>query len=51
MMKMLLSKLDGQHVYLVTDELMEFYETLGFKRQPEGMSTIVGTWLKPAHVE
>src|SRR5881409_2389889 len=33
MMKMLLEKLDGQHVYLVTDDQTEFYETLGFKKQ------------------
>jgi predicted GNAT family acetyltransferase len=51
MMKMLLSKLDGQHVYLVTDDQTEFYETLGFKKQPEGMSRIVGTWLRPAHAD
>jgi hypothetical protein len=51
MMKMLLSKLDGQHVYLVTDDQTEFYETLGFKRQPEGMSVIIGTWLRAAHAD
>ena len=51
MMKMLLEKLDGQHVYLVTDDQTEFYETLGFKKQPEGMSRIVGTWLRAAHAD
>ena len=51
MMKTLLSKLDGQHVYLVTDDQTEFYGTLGFKRQPEGMSMIVGAWLRAAHTE
>jgi predicted GNAT family acetyltransferase len=47
MMKMLLSQLSGQHVYLVTDDRMDFYKTLGFVPQLHGLSLIVGTWLRP----
>jgi predicted GNAT family acetyltransferase len=46
MIRMLLEKLDGQHVYLFTDDFPEFYEKLGFKRQGVGMGMVVGTWLR-----
>jgi len=44
-MQMLIGAVPGQHVYLQTDEAVEFYEALGFSRQPEGMSLIVGEYL------
>ena len=45
MMEMLLSKLEGQHVYLFTDDAVEFYEKLGFKPQAIGLGKVVGQWL------
>ena len=50
MMKVLLAKLEGQHVYLFTDEY-SFYEQLGFKPQSTGLGLVVGQWLQgnPQH--
>jgi GNAT superfamily N-acetyltransferase len=45
MMECLLGACEGQHVYLFTDDMQPFYESLGFNEQPTGMSKIVGTWL------
>jgi predicted GNAT family acetyltransferase len=46
MMQNLLDRLQGQHVYLFTDEdTKPFYEVLGFREQGLGLSTVVGTWL------
>ncbi len=45
MMDLLCSKCQGQHVYLFTDDMEPFYESLGFEAQPTGMSKVVGTWL------
>jgi GNAT superfamily N-acetyltransferase len=41
----LLAEVPGQHVGLQTDSAHEFYEELGFERQPEFFSRVVGTWL------
>ncbi len=46
MMGILLNQLQGQHVYLFTDDASDFYETLGFEDQPVGMGKVVGEWLK-----
>ncbi len=46
MMQMMLEQLQGQHVYLFTDDRADFYESLGFQKQPFGMSIVVGEWLK-----
>ncbi len=35
----------GQHIGLQTDDAQGLYESLGYGRQPEFMSTVVGTWL------
>ena len=45
MMKHLLKRLQGQHVYLFTDNAQEFYVKLGFKEQGSGMGLVVGKWL------
>lgn len=45
MIRALLSQLNGQHVYLQTDDALELYAKLGFVEQPHGMSTVVGEWL------
>jgi predicted GNAT family acetyltransferase len=46
MMKLLLAKLEGQHVYLFTDDSVEFYEQLGFEAQSTGLGTVIGQWLR-----
>ncbi len=46
MMRHLLKQLDGQHVYLFTDDAQEFYQKLGFKEQGSGMGLVVGRWLR-----
>ena len=46
MMELLLAKLEGQHVYMFTDDSVEFYEKLGFKAQPTGLGKVVGQWLQ-----
>ncbi|MBD2776580.1 GNAT family N-acetyltransferase [Iningainema sp. BLCCT55] len=44
-MQILLEKLKGQHVYLFTNDVPEFYKKIGFTEQPIGMSQVVGRWL------
>ncbi len=46
MMKRLLERLPGQHVYLFTDDAQAFYQKLGFKAQGTGMALVVGKWLQ-----
>ena len=42
----LLAEVPGQHVGLQTDaDVQAFYESLGFKPQPQFWSRVVGTWL------
>lgn len=45
-MQMLVDAVPGQHVYLQTDDAVEFYRTLGFGEQPTGMSRIAGRYLE-----
>jgi N-acetylglutamate synthase-like GNAT family acetyltransferase len=45
MVKILLARLQGQHVYLFTDDAPQFYKKLGFKEQPTGMGQVIGKWL------
>jgi ribosomal protein S18 acetylase RimI-like enzyme len=45
MMRLLLDEVPGQHVGLQTDSAPEFYKSLGFARQPEFWSIVVGSWL------
>ena len=42
----LLSRLQGQHVYLFTDDAFQLYQKLGFVKQPVGMGKVVGKWLE-----
>lgn len=46
MMQMLFDKLEGQHVYLFTDDAAPFYRKLGFKEQGIGLARVVGRWLQ-----
>jgi ribosomal protein S18 acetylase RimI-like enzyme len=45
MIRLLLDEVPGQHVGLQTDDAEELYRSLGFERQPEFWSRVVGTWL------
>lgn len=47
MMSALESRLRGQHVYLFSDDAVEFYKKLGYGEQPTGLSKVVGEWLRP----
>jgi len=47
MMEIVMQDLQGQHVYLQTDDdTREFYTKIGFKKHPYGMSYVVGDYLK-----
>ncbi len=46
MMEQLCAAVPGQHVGLQTSSAQEFYEKLGFRRQPEFMSRLSGRWLE-----
>ena len=45
LVRLLLEAVPGQHVGLQTDDAQGLYEALGFRRQPEFLSTVVGQWL------
>jgi ribosomal protein S18 acetylase RimI-like enzyme len=45
MVRHLMAKVPGQHIGLQTDDAQAFYESLGFGRQPEFLSIVVGRWL------
>ncbi len=46
MIDMLLQELPGQHVYLFTDDAVDFYRRLSFTERGVGMERVVGTWLE-----
>jgi ribosomal protein S18 acetylase RimI-like enzyme len=45
MIRRLLDEVPGHHVGLQTDHAQQFYESLGFRAQPEFWSIVVGSWL------
>jgi ribosomal protein S18 acetylase RimI-like enzyme len=45
MVRRLMERVPGQHVGLQTDDAQSFYASLGYRRQPDFMSAIVGEWL------
>ena len=45
MVRLLAEQVPGQHIGLQTDDAQPLYESLGFRRQPEFMSLVVGKWL------
>ena len=51
MIRHLLDKMPGQHVYLFTDDCVGFYKKLGFTERPVGLEFVVGKWLNnsPTH--
>jgi GNAT superfamily N-acetyltransferase len=48
MLERLVEPLQGQHVYLFTDDRPDFYAACGFSPRGIGMERIVGTWLSNA---
>jgi ribosomal protein S18 acetylase RimI-like enzyme len=46
MMALVAEQLQGQHIYLFTDDAMEFYRKIGFAEQGVGMSKLSGQWLE-----
>lgn len=46
MMEMLLDDLQGQHVYLFTDDAIDFYKKIGFSERLVGLEKVVGNWLE-----
>jgi ribosomal protein S18 acetylase RimI-like enzyme len=45
LMRRLVDAVPGQHIGLQTDDAQAFYESLGFRPQPEFWSIMSGTWL------
>lgn len=45
LVRRLCKEVPGHHVGLQTDDAQGFYESLGFRPQPEFWSCVVGTWL------
>jgi len=48
MMQRVQERLPGQHIYLFTDDAVEFYKTLGYEPQGVGLSKVIGEYLKNA---
>ena len=46
MMRLLMEQLEGQHIYLFTEEAAEFYAQLGFRPRGLGLEVVVGRWLQ-----
>jgi ribosomal protein S18 acetylase RimI-like enzyme len=42
----LVARVPGQHVGLQADDARGFYESLGFRPQPEFLSLVAGVWLR-----
>jgi predicted GNAT family acetyltransferase len=45
LMGLLEERLEGQHVYLFTDDAEALYHHLGYRRQGVGMGKVIGRWL------
>jgi GNAT superfamily N-acetyltransferase len=45
MIEALLQRLEGQHVYTFTDDVVGLYKKLGFTERPTGLEKVVGKWL------
>lgn len=45
LLRQLLGQVPGQHVGLQADDVQPLYASLGFERQPEFWSRVVGEWL------
>jgi predicted GNAT family acetyltransferase len=47
-MQILIAAVPGQHIYLQSDDAVDFYIKLGFYKQPEGLAVISGKYLENA---
>lgn len=45
MMKLIIKACPGQHIYLFSDDAVEFYEKNGFVERPVGLEIVSGEWL------
>ncbi len=45
MLEILLHDLHGQHVYLWTDDSVDFYKKVGFVERGFGLEKVIGEWL------
>src|SRR5262245_24237368 len=45
MLDRLLEGLHGQHVYLFTDDAVDFYKKMGFAERGIGLERVIGRWL------
>jgi ribosomal protein S18 acetylase RimI-like enzyme len=45
MLDRLLEPLQGQHVYLFTDDAVDFYKQVGFTERGVGLERVIGRWL------
>ncbi|MCH7743872.1 MAG: GNAT family N-acetyltransferase [Proteobacteria bacterium] len=46
MMEKIISRCPGQHIYLFTDDAVDFYKKNGFTERPVGLEIISGQWLQ-----
>ena len=46
MVERLCAAVPGQHIGLQTDDAQAFYESFGFRAQPDFMSRVSGRWLE-----
>lgn len=51
MMALIVNAVSGQHVYLQTEDQVDFYRRIGFRERPVGMERISGEWLQNASRE
>lgn len=46
MMNYIVAECPGQHIYLFTDDAVDFYKQLGFTERPVGLEIVSGNWLQ-----
>jgi len=46
LVRRLIDTVPGQHVGLFTDDMQDFYASLGFRVRPDFMDLVVGRWLE-----
>jgi len=46
MIEMIISACPGQHIYLFTDDAIDFYKKAGFVERPVGLEIVSGEWLQ-----
>jgi GNAT superfamily N-acetyltransferase len=46
MMEIIIDACRGQHIYLFTDDAVDFYKKNGFSERPVGLEIVSGQWLQ-----